>query len=120
MANPLISVIPRIIVGVALYATFKFSYMLFKKLFGKGMIPAIALACVVGALVNTVTVLSMIWVFKVIEGIDALYIPFVANAIPEMIIPALIVPGIVFGVRHGLKIKDSYNENKKSEELEAK
>lgn len=107
-ANPLISVIPRIIVGVALYATFKFAYMFFKKFFGKGMTPSIVIACVVGALVNTVTVLFMIWVFKTLEGMDVVLVLFVTNSIPELIIPALIVPGIVYGVRRGLRIKDKY------------
>ena len=122
MANPLISVIPRVVVGVVLYGAFYLSYSIFKKIFGKGLIPAIAVACVVGALVNTVTVLFMIWVFKTMEGMEVALVLFVANAIPEAIIPAIIVPGVVFGVRRGLKIKDKYNtpiEKKEEQVLEA-
>ena len=71
---------------------------------------AMPFACAVAAFTNTVIVLSMIWVFKVLDGMDVLYVIFVTNAIPELIVPALIVPPIVFGVRSGLRIKDEYNE----------
>lgn len=114
--NPCISVIPRIIVGIALFATFSLFYSIFKKTFGKGMIPAIAIACVVGALVNTVTVLFSIWLFKTLDGMDVVLVLFVTNAIPELIVPALVVPGVVFGVRKGLRIKDKYNQDKKEEQ----
>lgn len=111
-ANPLISVFPRIVVGVVLFLVFKLVYTVLKKIFPKfknAMYPAIAVACVAAAFTNTAIVLSMMWVFKTLEGMDVLYVIFVTNSIPELIVPAVIVPPIVFGVRRGLKIKDAYN-----------
>lgn len=110
-ANPCISVFPRMIVGIALFVSFRLVYLLLKKLFpkfGNAMYLSIPFACAVGALVNTVTVLSMMWVFKVAMGMEALYVVFVANAIPELIIPAIVVPPVVLGVRKGLRINDKY------------
>ncbi len=110
-ANPLISIFPRMIVGIALFLVFRLVYLALKKLFPrftKGIYPAIAVACVVAAFVNTAIVLSMIWVFKTLDGMEVLYAIFVTNAIPELIVPAIIVPPIVFGVRRGLRIKDEY------------
>ena len=113
--NPCISVLPRIIVGIALYFTFYGVYKLCKALKVKGMTIAIVVACVVGALVNTVTVLFTIWLFKTLSGMSVLLVLFVTNAIPELIVPAIIVPGVVYGVRRGLRIKDAYSqENKKA------
>ena len=114
-ANPLISILPRIIVGIVVYLVFSGVYALLKKAFGKGMIPAISIACVVGALVNTITVLFMIWLFKTLQGMDVLLVLFVTNAIPELIVPSLIVPGIVYGVRRSLRIKDKYNTENTNE-----
>jgi uncharacterized membrane protein len=111
-ANPLISVFPRMIVGIVLFLSFKGFFELFKLVFKNSKLAmgfAIPFACAIGAFTNTAIVLSMIWVFKVLEGMDVLYVIFVTNAIPELVIPAIIVPGIVFGVRSGLRIKDKYN-----------
>ena len=113
MANPLISIFPRMIVGIVLFLVFRGLFKLFRLWFKKPKLAmgfAMPFACAVAALTNTVIVLSMIWVFKVLDGMDVLYVIFVTNAIPELIVPALIVPGIVFGVRSGLRIKDEYNE----------
>ena len=113
MANPLISIFPRMIVGIVLFLVFRGLFKLFRLWFKKPKLAmgfAMPFACAVAAFTNTVIVLSMIWVFKVLDGMDVLYVIFVTNAIPELIVPALIVPPIVFGVRSGLRIKDEYNE----------
>jgi len=97
---------------VVLFLVFIGFFKLFNLWFKKPKLAmglAIPFACAVGAFTNTVIVLSMIWVFQVLEGMDVLYVIFVTNAIPELIVPSLIVPGIVFGVRSGLRIKDKYN-----------
>ncbi len=108
-ANPLISVFPRMIVGIALFLVFRGVYVLLAKMrVKKPMYIAIALACVAGAMVNTATVVPMMWLFQVVAK-EALSVILVANLIPEIVVPALIVPGIVFGVRSGLKVKDAYN-----------
>jgi uncharacterized membrane protein len=100
------------IVGIVLFLVFRGLFKLFRLWFKKPKLAmgfAMPFACAVAALTNTVIVLSMIWVFKVLDGMDVLYVIFVTNAIPELIVPALIVPPIVFGVRSGLRIKDEYN-----------
>lgn len=111
--NPLISVMPRVIVGLVAFLSFTLSYELLGNIIKKktAFMLSIAIACVFSALTNTVTVLTMIWVFKTIEGIDALYVIFTLNAIPELIVPAIIAPFLVYAVRKSLKIKDSYTQD---------
>ncbi len=110
-ANPLISVFPRMIVGIVLFLSFKGFFELFKLVFKNSKLAmgfAMPFACVVAALVNTATVVPMMWLFQVVAK-ESLTVILITNLIPELIVPALIVPGIVFGVRSGLRIKDKYN-----------
>ena len=110
-ANPLISVLPRIVVGFALFLVFKGVYALLKTWMPKSnktLYLSISIACVLGALVNTSTVVPMMWLFQVVAK-ESLTAILIANLIPELIVPALIVPPIVFGVRRGLRIKDEYS-----------
>lgn len=110
MVNPLISVLPRVIVGFVAFISFTLSYRLLQKVTAKkkAFMLSSSIACVFSAITNTITVLSMIWLFKTIEGIDALYVIFTVNAIPELIVPALIAPFLIYAVRNSMKIKDAY------------
>lgn len=111
--NPFISVLPRVIVGLVVFATFSFSCNLLGKVIKKkkAFFIAISIACVFGALANTVTVLTMIWLFKTIDGVETLYVIFTLNALPELIVPALITPFLVLPVRRFMQIKDAYAQD---------
>ena len=112
--NPLVSVVPRMVVGVALFVTFYGVYKLFY-LMTKNMVTcmsiAVILACVVGALVNTATVLGMIdiinmngeWFTRVLNTVIAV------NGALELSVPPILTPIIVLGARRGLRIHDQYN-----------
>lgn len=109
MVNPCISVIPRMLVGVASVGAFRLVHRVFRGKNPKTVFAAgVATGCAVGAAVNTVTVLTMIWLFKFVSGMDALYVMFTVNAIPELIVPAIITPFIAAGVRRGLRISDGF------------
>lgn len=108
--NPLVSVLPRVIVGVAVYGI----YVLIKKLFGangdkfEGV--AIAVACIIGSLVNTATVMTMIFAFMRLEK-DVTYgyvigLVLTVNTLLEVLVPPAITPFTVYGVKRGLKFGD--------------
>lgn len=118
--NPLVSVLPRVVVGVALFGSFYGVNRLILYFTNRptlSMVSAIVVACVIGALVNTVTVLGMInllqmngeWFAKVISTIIAI------NGTLELTVPPVITPIIVMGVRRGLRIKDKYNAADRTE-----
>ena len=111
MANPLISVLPRVIVGVDVIAVFS----LVKRLVSgkKGFVIATVAACLTGTVINTATVLSMIWLFQSVVGAsltNAVGLIFSVNVPAELIVPAISVPFIVLGMRKGLKVKDAYSD----------
>ena len=119
MVNPCISVLPRMIVGLVAIGAFRLIHVLFRGRNPKTVFAtAVAVGCVLGAAVNTVTVLTAIWLFKFVSGMEALYVMFTVNAIPELIVPAIITPFITLGVRRGLKITDGYGESAKKTETE--
>ncbi len=102
--NPLVSVLPRMIVGVAVYAI----YVSLKKIFGdKSAGLAIVIACVVGSLVNTATVMTMIFLFMRLEK-DVTYgyvigLVLTVNTLLEVLVPPAITPFATFGIERGLR-----------------
>lgn len=109
MANPLVSVLPRAIVGVVVYFVF-FAIARVTKT-KKGFLLAVAIACIAGTVTNTATVVSMMWVFQSIIGktlTDIIAIILSVNMVLEIIVPTIIVPFVVIGMRKGLKVKDAY------------
>ena len=90
--------------------TYRLFYLMTKNM-TTCMTVAIILACVVGAITNTVTVLGAIdiikmngeWFSKVISTVIAV------NGALEISLPPIITPIIVLGVRKGLRIRDKYN-----------
>ncbi|MBR2988135.1 MAG: ECF transporter S component [Clostridia bacterium] len=105
--NPLVSVLPRIIVCVVAFFVYKAITLLIKNTVGK--IIAIVVACAVGAVVNTFTVMTMIYLFMMVansytpyEQVIGLVLTF--NTLFEVIIPPVVTPLLTFGVRRGLKI----------------
>jgi uncharacterized membrane protein len=112
--NPLVSVLPRIVVGMALFGAFYGVSRIMRKITKKyafAMVVAIVVACVIGALVNTVTVLGMINLFKMNgEWFASVISTIIAiNGTLELTVPPVITPIIVMGVRRGMRIKDEYN-----------
>lgn len=100
--NPLVSILPRMIVGVAAYSV----YALIMKAGKKFVVLAIAAACVVGSLVNTFTVMTMIFFFMRVAN-DVTYgyvlgLVMTLNTLFEVIIPPVLTPVVAIGVRKAL------------------
>lgn len=117
--NPLVSVLPRVLVGVVMYMVYKFSEFCFKKINIKRAKPlneyitkgtSTALGAIFGVIFNTFFVLIMIWVLyygqnvgdriidqKVIFGFITL------NFVVEIIVTPLLSAPIVFAVDKFLK-----------------
>ncbi|OPJ54829.1 ECF transporter S component [Alkalithermobacter paradoxus] len=103
--NPLVSILPRILIGITSY----YAYTALRKT-TKNETVSIASAAALGTLTNTVGVLSMIYMLygarfvekigadptsagKIILGIG------ITNGIPEMIVATIIVTGVVRGLK---------------------
>lgn len=108
--NPLVSVLPRILIGIISYYVYQGIYKISKKVYLSGFI-----AGLIGSLANTVGVLGMIYVLyaekylTLIEqqGANAGKLLFgiaFANGIPEALVAALIVSAVsVALIRKGKK-----------------
>ncbi|KXZ38914.1 Uncharacterized membrane protein [Alkalithermobacter thermoalcaliphilus JW-YL-7 = DSM 7308] len=103
--NPLVSIVPRILIGLVAY----YVYTTAKKII-KNETLSVAISAILGTLTNTVGVLSMIYILygtKFVEklGLDpssagkVIFGIGVTNGIPEMIVSALIVTGVVKGLK---------------------
>ncbi len=101
--NPLVSVLPRILIGVVAY----YVYAAARKRFGTGT--SAFLSAIFGTVTNTVGVLGMIYIvfaetyMQTINKPPETALPFlsgvaVTNGTPEVIASAIIVPLIVLGV----------------------
>ncbi|WP_373600073.1 ECF transporter S component [Paraclostridium bifermentans] len=99
--NPLISIIPRVIMGVASYYVYKGVFKVSKNISAAG-----AFSGMIGSLLNTFGVLGMIYLLyaqRYVEAIGgdtstagAVILGIAAtNGIPEAIIGALVVSGVV-------------------------
>lgn len=108
--NPLVSVLPRILIGIIAYYVYQGVYKLTKKVYASGFV-----AGLIGSLVNTVGVLGMIYVLyaekylTLIEqqGASAgkllLGVAF-TSGVPEALVAALIVSAVsVALIRKGKK-----------------
>lgn len=105
--NPLVSVLPRVLIGITSY----YAYALFSK---KSTTLGIGVGAAVGALTNTVGVLSMIYFlyaaqFAAARGIDpattakVIYGIALTNGIPEAIVAVVIVTPIAVAIKRVLK-----------------
>lgn len=99
--NPLVSILPRIFIGVAAY----YMYIWFKKLYKKEMGAYIA-GSLVGAITNTVLTLgalviavSFVFPDKLQEVITLIVTVVSINAAAEAVITAIIVPPVVYALR---------------------
>ena len=108
--NPLVSVLPRILIGVIAYYVYQGVYKLTKKVYASGFV-----AGLVGSLANTAGVLGMIYILysdKYLallgqQGASAgklLFGVVVTSGIPEALVAALIVSAVsVALIRKGKK-----------------
>lgn len=105
--NPLVSVLPRVLIGITSY----YAYSLFAK---RSTTLGIGVGAAVGALTNTVGVLSMIYFlyaaqFAAARGIDpattakVIYGIALTNGIPEAIVAVVIVTPIAVAIKRVLK-----------------
>ncbi|MCK9478867.1 MAG: ECF transporter S component [Firmicutes bacterium] len=102
--NPLVSVLPRILIGIVAY----YSYILFKKRRFESF--GIAIGAILATLTNTVGVLGMIYLLfaerymQIIEQPASNALAFFAavavkNGVPEAIASAILTPIIIVGIR---------------------
>lgn len=107
--NPLVSVLPRVIASLCVYAGF----VAVRRMLGEkktSFFVGGAAACIVGAVVNTVTVMSMIYLFRTGNQAEMAYLQIIGlvitlNLLLEIIVPPFIAPALAFSVRRGLKVK---------------
>lgn len=104
--NPLVSVLPRIVIGLVAGWTF---IILFK--FFKHLLSSMVIASILGALTNTILVLGFIYIFyhtpevaklygvNVSNLFKALSAIFVTNGLAEMVLAAIIAPMIAMPLR---------------------
>ena len=101
--NPLVSVLPRVLIGFT-------SYYVYKLTFIKNQNLRIGLATVVGSLTNTFGVLTMIYIlyavkFATAKGIDpsiaakTIYGIAIINGVPEAIIAVIITVPVILAIK---------------------
>ena len=101
--NPLVSVLPRVLIGLTSYYVYNLSFIKKDSL-------KIGLATVIGSLTNTFGVLTMIYIlyaakFAVSKGIDpsiaakTIYGIAVINGVPEAIIATIITIPVILSIK---------------------
>ncbi|MBU3110523.1 ECF transporter S component [Clostridium lacusfryxellense] len=101
--NPLVSVLPRVLIGLTSYYVYKLSYI-------KKDSVRIGLATIVGSLTNTFGVLTMVYVlyaakFAASKGIDpsiaakTIYGIAIINGVPEAIIATVITIPVIIAIK---------------------
>ena len=108
--NPLVSILPRVLIGVVAYYVYQGIYKISKKVYAAGF-----MAGLIGSLANTAGVLGMIYVLYADQymerigqaGADAgkwLFTLAATNGVPEALVAALIVSAVsVALIRKGKK-----------------
>ena len=106
--NPLVSIIPRIIVGILAFSAYRLMLFALQKVKNKVARQTIAIvpACLVGLVVNTVLFLgSAILLQKYYGAFADIEIAFtLISILPEYIVGLLCVAPLVLGVRRALKL----------------
>ena len=103
--NPMVSVLPRALIGVGTYYTFNFIKKYIKNIFN------VVFASMIGTMINTFGVLSMAYIFcgnqiyEVLKINPAKFLVGVAisNGIPEIIVCSALVPMIYKSLQKILK-----------------
>jgi len=110
--DPLVSILPRLLIGVTAYYTYKGILKLFSKKIGekRTVFAGTALAAIVGTLTNTIGVLSAIYFRHLMQFAESLGIAFdtagaaifgigLTHGVPELIVAVLLVVPVVHGVQ---------------------
>ncbi len=103
--NPLVSVVPRVLIGIVSY----YSYASIRKIVKNDTL-AVAITGAIGTLTNTVGVLFMIYILYAVRFVEAIGQDAssvgkiimgigITNGIPEMIVAILIVTGVMRGLK---------------------
>lgn len=106
--NPLISVLPRFLLGFVIFGVYKCARLLTRGMKNRAAAEAISLssAAALTAASNTVLFLSAMYLFGNGNTIQSLFtITVLVNALPEFIISAALVPVVTMAVRKGLHIR---------------
>ena len=117
--NPLVSILPRVFVGVTGFG----AYLLTEKLAGlfvknDRVREYVALSVGGGfvALSNTVYTLTCLWLFAQKDPtFVAFSFLFMTNVLPEMLVAIVATPPIVLGIRRGLRLNTDGGEKRKAE-----
>ncbi len=110
--NPLVSVLPRVIVGVVTFGVYSLALICTKKMKKERsrQIVSMTIAVFFGLVVNTLLYLTAVNIYKEILGVeyDSVFVIIIAviftNIIPEYLVSLLAAPHVVLGVRRGLKL----------------
>ncbi|CEI74225.1 MULTISPECIES: ECF transporter S component [Romboutsia] len=107
--NPLVSILPRVLIGILAYYIYEFAMKLTKKASISGL-----LAGGLGSIINTAGVLGMIYIlygarFAEVSGASAstagtfIFTLAATNGIPEAIIGALVVSPVIMALKKVIK-----------------
>ncbi|MCH1958962.1 ECF transporter S component [Romboutsia hominis] len=107
--NPLVSILPRVLIGILAYYIYEFTMKLTKKASISGL-----LAGGLGSIINTAGVLGMIYIlygarFAEVSGASAstagtfIFTLAATNGIPEAIIGALVVSPVIMALKKVIK-----------------
>ena len=112
--NPIVSVLPRILVGTLTYASYKFTMSITRKLSSDKLqiLISSAVSSAVGVLTNTTLVLG--FMFAIYNGTNfsgltinatLIWTIVTTNAIAELIIAVIITPPVTYGIYRANKKK---------------
>ncbi len=104
--NPLISILPRVLLGFIIFGAYKLMHLILCKTRMSERvkeITSLSVASLLTTLSNTVLFLSALVLFGENTAIaDVFKITVLVNAIPELVITAILVPVIVLSVRKSM------------------
>ena len=122
--NPLISIVPRLFVGIIAFSVYRLMLLMFTKVRNQPVkqTVSIVVATFVGLLSNTILYLGALTLFKSVYSslIDALRAVVILNILPEYLVSLIGCSAVVLGVRHGLKLGLDGNNLKRLAQAETK
>ena len=109
---PLVTIIPRLAAGATAFGVYRLLLLATRKMNNKYVRQTLAMtvAIFVGNATNTVLFLSVLNLFKLINGIEytslivTIEAVIVTNIVPEYLISMILAPHVVLGVRRGVKL----------------
>ena len=115
--NPLISIVPRLVVGVLAFAVYRLVLYIGKRnKQNKRLVQTCAMvsATAVGLATNTILFMGALTLFTSAYGslVEALKAVAILNVLPEYLVSLVGVAPVVFGVRRGLKLGIDGNNQK--------